>query len=76
MKLKNKDIGSKFQSKKDSEGAYTFHIPGVCPECGNIDITYGSVEPEDDCICYPAECAKGHSFNEWYEMTFIESVSK
>ena len=76
MKLKNKDIGSKFKPKKDSEGAYTFHIPGVCPVCGIADIVYSASEPEGDCICYPAECANGHSFTEWYEMVFIESVSK
>lgn len=65
-----------FTPKKDSEGVFTYHIPGVCPECGNADITYGSCEPEGNSMCYPAECANGHSFNEWYEMTFIESVSR
>jgi hypothetical protein len=64
-------------SKPDGDGqiAYTGRS-GICPVCGIDDIVYSASEPEGDCICYPAECANGHSFNEWYEMTFIESVTR
>ena len=64
-------------NKPDSNGNIAYSkASGICPVCGIDDIVYSASEPEGGCICYPAECARGHSFNEWYEMTFIESVSK
>lgn len=45
---------------------------GVCPYCGGSDIDYGSVELEDEMICYPATCnSYGRRFDEWYNLSFV-----
>ena len=44
---------------------------GVCPYCGSVDIDYGVMEIEDDCVYYPAHCNDcKRDFNEWYRLEF------
>jgi RNA polymerase subunit RPABC4/transcription elongation factor Spt4 len=50
--------------------------PGVCPVCGNTFIEYGDVVSDDQKVWYPAQCDKGHLFEEWYDLTFVESVER
>ena len=52
--------------------------PNKCPVCGSESISYGDLEGEFDGnkVYFEAWCDKGHTFEEWYELTFIESVKK
>jgi predicted nucleic-acid-binding Zn-ribbon protein len=47
-----------------------------CPKCGSENIEYGSIEPAEGAIYYPATCADClDTFKEWYNLEFTESVS-
>ena len=50
--------------------------PGKCPICGSTSISYGEPDGEGEKMYFQAWCDKGHTFEEWYELTFIESVKK
>lgn len=52
--------------------------PGKCPVCGDTAIEYGSLDGEfnDNKVYFESECSKGHRFEEWYDLTFCESVER
>ncbi len=46
---------------------------GRCPKCGEANLNYGVVEPEDNMIYYPWACGScGAIGKEWYSIEFIE----
>jgi hypothetical protein len=49
---------------------------GKCPVCGCTSIEYGAMFGDGEKICYPALCDKGHIFEEWHDLTFVESVER
>jgi hypothetical protein len=63
------DVGEKFTNKQTGK---THEVEeGVCPNCGNNDLSYGSLEPSDDCIFYEWTCDECDAYGqEWYSTTF------
>jgi len=49
---------------------------GTCPKCGEQNLQYGSMEPEDDQMYYPWTCLDcGAIGREWYSIEFIEHTT-
>lgn len=44
---------------------------GVCPVCESEQVSYGTLEPDDDGIFYPVTCDKcGATWHECYDIEF------
>jgi hypothetical protein len=63
------DVGEKFTNKQTGK---THEVEeGICPNCGNNDLEYGSSDSEGDAICYAWNCNECDSEGlEWYSLTF------
>ena len=49
---------------------------GVCPKCGSENIEYGDTNISGDSLGYEFECQDcGCCATEWYDLTFVETVS-
>ena len=64
-----------YTNLKEEEKPHTFGFKsnkvGECPVCGEQDLDYQELQPEDNMVCYPWHCDNcGAEGNEWYDLTF------